>query len=91
MSVILVDPSDVPLLSFDWTDALPSGVLVYAVTHSVSSPLSIVSQSTTPNQNLSTVKVSGFQHGATYLIQATASLDNGETINRAMTVRCVDA
>jgi len=91
MAVILVDPSDIPVISFDWTDALPSGVLVASVVHSVSSPLTLVFESTVPASNLSTAKVSGWQHGKTYLVQATATLDNGETINRAATVRCVDA
>lgn len=91
MAVILVDPSDQIIVSFDWTDALPSGVLVYSVTHTVSSPLSKSTETTTPAQNLSTVKISGAAHGGTYLVQATALLDNGETINRAATVRCVDA
>ena len=91
MAVILIDPLDEVIISFDWTDALPAGVLVYSVTHTVSSPLTKVSESTTPAQNLSTCKISGALHGGTYLVQATASLDNGETINRAATVRCVDA
>lgn len=91
MSVILVDPGDTTVITFDWTDALPTGVLVYAVAHSVSSPLSLVFEATTPAQNLSTAKITGMAHGGTYLVQATASLDNGETINRAATVRCVDA
>lgn len=91
MSVILVDPSDVVVISFDWSGALPTGVLVASVSHSVPSPLTLVFQSTVPVDALSTAKISGMLHGGTYQVQATATLDNGETINRAATVRCVDA
>jgi len=91
MSVILVDPSDQVLIQFNWTDALPTGVLLSSVSHSVSSPLSIASEYTTIGDNTSSAKISGAAHGGTYLVQATATLDNGEVVNRAATVRCVDA
>jgi hypothetical protein len=89
--VILVDPSDIVVISFDWTDALPTGVLVASVAHSVPSPLTLVFEATVPEDSLSTAKISGMLHGGTYQVQATATLDNGETINRAATIRCVDA
>lgn len=91
MAIILVDPSDDVLISLDWTDALPTGVSLSSVSHSVSSPLSISSEYLSVEDNLSSAKVSGAAHGGTYMLQATATLDNGEVINRAATLRCVDA
>jgi hypothetical protein len=91
MAVLLIDPLDEVLISFDWTDALPAGVLIYSVDHVVTLPLVKLFEDTTPNENLSTCKIKGAVHGGTYLLQATAQLDNGEVINRAATLRCVDA
>lgn len=89
MSIILIDPSDVPVVPIDWSDVLPTGVTIVSVSHSVPSPLTLDSEGETTTT--SWAKFSGQEHGGTYLLQATATLDNGETINRAVTLRCSDA
>jgi len=88
MSVILIDPGDVPIIPIDWSDVLPAGVNISSVTHAVPSPLTLDSEGNTTTT--SWAKFSGQAHGGTYLLQASAVLDNGETINRAVTLRCSD-
>jgi hypothetical protein len=83
--MILFDPSDNALITFDWSDVLPESVTVASVVHTVSSPLtkSTESNSTTT----STVKVTGAQHGGMYVIEGQATLSNGEVINRQFPIR----
>lgn len=83
--VLLGDPSDSALYTFNWADALPSAVTVTAVTHTVPSPLTKVSEAFTTTT--STVKISGGVHGAMYLIEAQATLSNGESLNRQFPLR----
>lgn len=91
MSVILIDPDDVPIIPIDWADVLPTGVALSTVVHTVPSPLTLDSEGASVANGTSWAKISGQEHGGTYLLQAEATLDNGETINRAVTLRCGDA
>lgn len=86
--IVLLDPSDSALITVDWSDVLTGGLtLLGSVTHTVPSPLSKVSESTNAGAGLSQVKVSGAVHGALYMVEAQATLSNGETINRQFPVR----
>lgn len=82
----LIDPGDSAWFTFDWTDALPTGVTVTAVTHTLPSPLVKVAESTaSPN---SSVRISGSVHAQLYAVQAAATLSNGEVLNRQFPLRC---
>lgn len=81
----LIDPADSAWYEFDWTSALPTSVTVTSVTHTLPSPLTKVSESTsTPT---SAVRVSGAVHGKVYMVEAAATLSNGEVINRQFPLR----
>lgn len=82
----LIDPGDSANFRMDWSDALPSGVTVSAVTHTLPSPLTKVSESN--DTTTSTVRVSGALHAGLYLVEAAATLSNGETLNRQFPLRC---
>lgn len=86
MSVVLIDPSDSVVVEIDWSDALVAGVTLSAVTHSLPSPLVKVAESN--DTDSSSVRVSGALHGATYLVEASATLSTGETLNRQFPLRC---
>ena len=86
MTVLLVDPGDSIVLEMDWSDSLADGVTISGVTHSVPLPLTKVSES--DDSPSSFVRVSGAVHGQTYLIEASATLSTGETLNRQFPLRC---
>jgi hypothetical protein len=81
--VVLFDPSDNVLVTFEWTD-LPVGATLGTVVHTVPAPLVKGTEATNAGQGTSTVKVGGgtAAHGQRFMIEATATLSNGETLNR---------
>jgi hypothetical protein len=89
MSIILLDPSDQALITINWAEeALPQGVTLQGnVVHTVPSPLTKVSEATNNGAGTSQVKVSGAVHGGVYMIEAQATLSNGEVINRQFPAR----
>lgn len=87
MDVILLDPSDEALVTIDWADVLPASVTLSSVTHTAPSPLVLVSQATDIAQGRSQAKVRGATHGALYMLEAQATLSNGEIINRQFPAR----
>ena len=99
--MILINPGDTTMVQFDWSDVLsatsPTASL-YSVTHSVPSygspevaVLTLASSAFDVPSDSSSVLVSGGEHGQTYVLTASAVLDNGETINLSETLRCVEA
>ena len=84
-NIILFDPSDAAIITFDWADVLTGSVTVSSVTHSVDSPLAKLNESNTTTT--SSVKVSGALHGGLYMVSGQATLSNGEVINRQFPVR----
>ena len=85
MNILLFDPSDDAIVTFNWADVLPSGVTVSSVTHTVDSPLVKGAESNTTTT--SSVKVSGALHGGLYMVTGSATLSNGEVINRQFPIR----
>ncbi len=83
--MILFDPSDNALVTFDWTDVLPGSVTVASVVHTVPSPLVKGTEST--SSPTSSVKISGAVHGGMYMVEGQATLSNGEVINRQFPIR----
>ena len=85
--VLLIDPSDNVLVTFEWAD-LPDGVTLSTVLHSVPSPLVKGTESTNAGAGTSTVKVGAGTavHGQRYMVEAQATLSNGETLNRQVPV-----
>lgn len=79
-NILLFDPSDNAIVTFDWSDVLTSGVTVVTATHTVPSPLTNVSESN--NTTTSSVKISGAVHCGRYMVEGQATLTNGEVINR---------
>jgi hypothetical protein len=87
MTVLLTDPGDSAFFEMDWSDALGTGVTLSSVAHSVPTGLTLVSEATDTTEGTSAVRVTGTSHGQTYLIQAAATLSNGEVINRQFPLR----
>lgn len=87
MSIMLFDPGDSAIITFDWTDVLPASVTVASATHTVDSPLSKVSESYTTTTSM--VKVTGAVHGSHYQVVGVATLSNGEVISRGESVVCM--
>jgi hypothetical protein len=85
--VVLLDPSDNVLVTFQWTD-MPAGATLSGVVHSVPSPLVKGVESTNAGQATSTVKVGAGTavHGQRYMLEAQATLSNGEVLNRQVPV-----
>lgn len=84
--VALHDPADSAFYTFEWVD-LPPTVTLVSVSHTVPSPLTKVSETTNVAAGTSTVRISGGVHGAMYLIEAQATLSNGESLNRQFPLR----
>lgn len=84
---LLADSADQANYQFDWQDALPNGVSLVSVVHTVPIPLEIVSETTDTASKKSTVMVRGGVHGMRYLLHGLATLDNGETLRRQGVLR----
>lgn len=83
--MILCDPGDSIIVTFDWSGDLASGVTVSSATHSVDSPMSKVTESATTTT--SAVKVTGAVHGGMCMVTGIATLSNGEVVNRQYPIR----
>jgi hypothetical protein len=90
-NVVIVDPADSAIVTFDWSDVLGLTISLAGVVHTVPAPLTKGAESTDVLNQTSAVKVSGAVHGGMYLVEAQATLSNGETINRQATVRGFNA
>lgn len=86
--VVIVDPNDIPWMTFDWSDFLPATVTLGTVTHTVPAGLTKVDESTDGGAGTSRVKVSGFVHGHWYLISGQSTLSNSEQFKRSLLVIC---
>lgn len=87
--IVLIGRGDTTAVQFDWDDALPEGVTLQGnVVHTLPTPLVKVDESSDPVRATSTVMMSGAEHGGLYMIAGTATLSNGETLNRSFPVRC---
>lgn len=86
-NVVLINPSDQLLITFDYSNELATGITLVSATHTVPSPMTKISESTDTANALSQVKVSGAVHGQTQMIGGQATLSNGEIINRQFPVR----
>jgi hypothetical protein len=89
--VLLFDPSDNATIEISWSDVLPDGVTLSSVTHTVPSPLVKGTESTDTANAKSFVKVSGAVHPQVYQMEATATLSNGDTINRQWPLRAFNS
>lgn len=88
--IVLIDPSETINIQFNWVGILGGATLV-SVSHSVPSPLIMDGEATDVPNKQSTVKLHGALHGGLYQVEATATLSNGEVVNRAATVRGCNA
>lgn len=83
MTVITLDPSDNANVSILWED-LGAGAVV-SVAYAPITGLTITPQSVV--NNVSTVRISGVKHGLTYQLEASATLNTGEVLNRNIPLR----
>lgn len=89
--IVLVDPAETVNVQFNFTGLIGSATLS-SVVHTVPSPLVKDAEATnSPITGWSTVKLHGALHGGLYQVEATATLNNGEVVNRAATVRGFNA
>ncbi len=86
VEVALIDPGDSDWFEIDWTDALPDGVTIISVVHSAPSPLTLVAESAISPSSF--VRLTGAEHGKTYLIEGEATLSDGRVVNRQFPLRC---
>jgi hypothetical protein len=83
MSVIVLDPGDSANISIQWQNL---GVgSVSSVSYAPITGLTITPQSVI--NNVSTVRLSGLKNGATYQLEASATLNTGEVLNRNIPIR----
>lgn len=80
-TILLHNPADSGNYTADWSDVLGEATLA-SVTHTPPTGLTKVSEGST--DTTSTVRISGGTHGRTYMVQAAATLSNGEVINRPL-------
>ena len=90
-NVILFNPSDNALITFDWSDVLPATVTLSFVLHTVPTPLTKVSEATATPQSQVKVNAAGGVNGAIYQIAGAATLSNGEVVNRVFPVRLLNS
>jgi hypothetical protein len=88
-NVVLFNPSDAALITFDWSDVCVNGLTLAAGVHALPPPLTKISEATASPQ--SQVKVQNGVHGALYQISGAATLSNGENINRVFPVRYLNS
>lgn len=86
--IVLYNPSDTIIVTFDWNADLATGITVTSVVHTVPAPLTKISEATNAGAGQSQVKFSGGVHGEIYQILGAATLSEGEVLNRAVPVRC---
>jgi len=85
--MFLKTPQASLVYTFDWSDALPAGVLILSVSHTVPAGLTKISDSTDVDGKMSSVDVGGGTHGGLYVVNALALLNNGESVPDSFTVR----
>lgn len=87
-TIQLYDQADRDPIVLDWSDRLGTRVLA-SVDHVLPLPLLRVTQSTDAVNNLSqvTVDASAAHHGDLYMIEATATCTNGNTLNWQYPIR----
>lgn len=90
MSVQVIDPNSVWIITIDWTDRLADAVTLATVSHVLPTGLTLVSESASSIAGTTTVKGSGGAHGVTYDCEARAVLSNGETDVTHFTLRCFE-
>ena len=84
--VTVVDARDASNQSFEWVD-LGNATLV-SVSYLAIPGLTLTAQGI--NGAVSTVRMSGMQHGATYQLQAVATLSTGEQLVRTRAIRALN-
>ena len=83
MAVIVLAPGDEANVSIVWENVGAGSVVsvnYHAITGLTLTPQSIV-------ENISTVRISGVEHGKTYQLKASATLSTSEILNRNIPIR----
>lgn len=89
--IVIANPADKITITFDWTADLVAGITVASVVHTVPAPLSKDSESTSTVTGQSQVMFHGVVHGEIYQILGSATLSDGEVLNRRVPVRGWDS
>lgn len=90
-NIVVFDPSDSAVITFNWTDVVVAPITLVSTVHNVPAPMSKMSESTDVANGLSQVKVSGAVHGGICLVEGQATLSNGDVVNRQFPVRGFNA
>lgn len=90
-NVVLFNPSDDAYVTFDWSDVLGSTLTLGGVVHSLPTPLVNDGENIDQAHGFSQVKIKGAIHGAIYQIAGSATLSNGENINRVFPIRAINS
>lgn len=88
MTIPILTPNEIGLITIDWDDVLINGVMFSGdVVHTLPSPLIKVAEGTDGGIKQSHVICRGGIHGALYSLTCTAALSNGETLVRQFPLR----
>lgn len=82
---ICIDPAESLPVTFDFTSEMVGGVTLSGVVFSVDG-LTLGTQSNDLSNGRSTIVISGATHGTRYRLEATGSLSNGTSANRAAAI-----
>lgn len=74
------------LYTFDFSADVPAGFAVTGIVFAATG-LSLSSQSNDYGTGQATIKASGASHGVAYTLTATATLNNGEVLRKAIAIR----
>lgn len=89
--ILLKDPDETLLLTFEWDDVLTDGVTLASATHTVASPLVGTNEATDTIAGESQVDISGGVHAALYVIRIVGTLSNGQTVARNIPLRAYNS
>jgi hypothetical protein len=92
MSGLLVkDPAAELLYTFDWTDVCTGSATLVSVAYTVPPGITKVTENLDSMNNQSTIMLTGGTHGVDYVVEAKATLSNGEKPDASIVVRCFNA
>jgi hypothetical protein len=86
--LVVKDPAAELLYTFDWADVCSDPVTLQSVAYTVPTGLTQVTTALDTQNKQSSILLSGGTHGVDYVVEAKATLSNGEKPDGSIVVRC---
>lgn len=86
-AVFVTDPAGELLYTFDWSADIPVGVALSSVAYTVPIPLDKYIDTPDIANKKSTIGLRGAVHAGLYEVLALATLNSGEKVPKAITIR----